>query len=87
MVKRAFWDGFEKRAATRSELLGSALSTPIAPVGFTIGVIKGPYTDEEQAIVNKNKWSNLIPTVGSYRYGRRAVGLGMTNQERKESRK
>ena len=82
-----FWDGFEKKAAARSEILAQALTFPLAPlhlVGNLTGVAMGPYTDEEQKEVNKRIFSNLIPTVGAYRLGRRAAGLGLTKDEREK---
>jgi orotidine-5'-phosphate decarboxylase len=84
MIKKAFWDGFEKNAAGRSEIVGTVLSGPASVVGGIAGVAKKPYTDEELKEVNKKKWSNLIPGVGAYRQMRRMTGVGMTNEERKK---
>lgn len=84
----AFWQGFEKRAATRSEILGTTASSLIfAPLNFVsslVGVAKGPYTQNEQREVNKKSFSNLIPIVGPYRLGRRTAGVGLDKDKRTE---
>lgn len=78
MEKSAFWRGFSKQSATRSELVGTvlnplsaALAVPAAAAGF----IRGPRRADDKDRVNKKSWSNvLIPGLAPYRLGRRLAG-------------
>ena len=84
-----FWTGFEKRAAARSEILGTAAGAPIAPItvpaaviGRIAGTIAGPYSKKDQEKINKKTGTNLIPGVGMYRHARRGMGVGLSDKER-----
>lgn len=82
-----FTFGFEKIAATRSEVLGSLLNPinlGIGTVGGTlVGTIVGPYKKEHQKEVNKRGASNvIIPFVGPYRLARRMSGVGVDESEK-----
>jgi hypothetical protein len=86
MVKQAFWNGFEKQSAARSEILGTTLnpfSAALSPLALALGVAVGPYGSSDQKKVNKKSTSNaLIPGVAPYRYGRRLTGNGLSDEER-----
>ena len=84
-MNESFKKGFEKQAATRSELLGMAnpIYMPFNGIGAAIGALSGPYSEKDQKHVNKKSISNiLIPGAAGYRYGKRLTGLGISKEER-----
>jgi hypothetical protein len=82
-----FYEVFFKTAATRSEIVFSALN-PLnllggSVIGGAIGLLRKPYTDKELEEVNKKSTSNiLIPGLAPYRFARRLNTLGMSKKER-----
>jgi hypothetical protein len=81
-----FFEGFEKRAAQRSEMLGTAVNPLNWVAGVPaalVGTAMGPYSEKERRAVNKKDFSNmLIPGVAPYRMTRRMTGIGLSADER-----